>query len=118
MYRNRHKLRFSEQVELNYRFISWLTFAGPDVTEAMLQISSQDVFTPRAVGPGAEEGSNSLLLTHSAGPRTGAPLPPVCPRTVSPLTVGPYTDLVSIWEHITNDIKLFDIVVEYLCSSN
>lgn len=64
---------FSERDELKiadrlYVLISWLTSAGPDVTEAMLQVSSQDVFTPRAVGPGAEEGSDPLLLTHSAGP--------------------------------------------------
>ena len=56
-----------------------LTSAGPDVTEAMLQVSSQDVFTPRAIGAGAQEGSDPLLLTHSTGPRTRAPLPPLCP---------------------------------------
>lgn len=70
--------------------------AGLDVTEAMLQVSSQDVCTPRAVGAGTEEGSDPLLLTHSAGPRTGAPFPPLCPRAVPPCTVWPHTYIASI----------------------
>lgn len=84
--------------------IRLLTSAGLDVTEAMLQVPPQDVFTPGAVGAGAEEGSDPLLLTHPAGPRTGAPLPPILPRTVPPRTVRPLTYLVSILEHITKDI--------------
>lgn len=75
-----------------------LTSAGPDVTEAMLQVSSQDVFAPGAVGPGAEEGADPLLLTHPTGPGTRTPLPPLCPRTVPVGTAGSHTILTSIWK--------------------
>lgn len=82
-----------------YHFIvcsSWLTSAGPDVTEAVFPVPPEDVFTPRAVCSGAEEGSDSLLLTHSTRSRTVAPLSPLCPRTIPLLAVGSYTHLAPI----------------------
>lgn len=108
---DRQKCQYSERFELKiadwlYMLMSWLTSAGPDVTEAMLQVSSQDVFAPRAIGPGAEEGADPLLLTHPTGPGTWAPQPPLCPWTVPVRTAGPNTNLISIWEQIRNYIKL------------
>lgn len=66
----------------------------------MLQVSSQDVFAPGAVGPGAEEGADPLLLTHPAGAGTLPPLPPLRPRTVPVGTAGSHTVLASIWTQI------------------
>lgn len=85
---------------------SRLTSAGFDVTETMVQVSSQDVLTPRPVGPRAEEGANPLLLTHSAGPRAGPPGPPLCPRAVPRGAVCPHTHLVSIWECVPQETRV------------
>lgn len=75
-----------------------LTSAGSDVAEAMLQVPPQDVGTPGAVGAGAEEGPDPLLLPHAAGPRAGAPRPPLSPRAVPERTEVPFAGLASIWE--------------------
>lgn len=95
------------QAELSdaaYMLMSRLTSTGPDVTEAMLQIPSQDVLAPGAVAARTEEGSDPLLLTDPARPRTGAPVPPLRPRTVPACAVGSHTCLASIWTHVTKKV--------------
>ena len=78
-----------------------LTSAGSDVAEALLQVPSQDVLAPGAVGPlGAVEGPDPLLLAHPAGPGALAPVPPLCPRAVPLRAVWPRArHLASVWKY-------------------
>lgn len=84
---------------------SLLTFAGLDVTEAIHQVSFQNVVTPWTISPRADKGADPVLLTHPTWPWAGTPGPPLCPRTVPLDTVSPNTNFISIWEFMKKKEK-------------